>query len=326
MIAEIGGNHEGDFEYAQRLVSLAVNTPVDFIKFQLYTGDTLVSEIEDPNRNRHFKNFELTRADHEELIRLVVDGGKRYLCSVWDLDLIDWVDPYVDTYKVGSGDLTAYPILKRLAATAKPIMLSTGLSTMDEVADAVAYLRSLGEVYKSADHLTILQCTTMYPIADKDAHIGVMQSFRESFKTRVGYSDHTVGSRALRVAALLGADVLEFHFTDSREGKAFRDHAVSLTPDEVCELADEISKDLATVGSAEKKPLPVELDAHHIHSFRRAVYPSRDIREGEMLGDHNLTVLRPNTGIDAREYDRLVGRVALRDLRRHEAINWGDIR
>jgi len=326
LIAEIGGNHEGNFEYARYLVDLAVNTPVDYVKFQIYFGDSLVSSFEAPDRNQHFKRFELSRDQHECLIQLVKQAGKKYLCSVWDLESIEWIEPHVDQFKVGSGDLTAYPILFQIAKTSKPILLSTGLSKLEEIRDAVHYLRSTNPIYKQKDYLTLLQCTSMYPIGEEDAHLRVMQNFKSEFQTRVGYSDHTVGTRALQLAAVLGADVLEFHFTDTRLQKTFRDHAVSLTPDEVHQLVKDIERDMLFMGDATKVPLPVEIEAGHVQSFRRAVYPSRDIESGEILGLHNLTFLRPNKGIDARSFDMLIGKTAAEFLPKHKALNWESIR
>ena len=325
LIAEIGGNHEGDFYYALQLVNLALATPVDYVKFQIYAGDTLVSFLEDPARNAHFKKFELSRAQHEKIIQIILQSGKKYLASVWDIESIDWIDPYVDAYKIGSGDLTALPLLKRIAHTSKPIVLSTGLSTMEEVQQGVAYIRKCNSFYQNPTALCVLQCTSMYPIKDSDAHLNVMHSYKKELGTQVGYSDHTIGMKALELAAVMGAEVLEFHFTDNREGKTFRDHAVSLTPDEVRTLVDSLNSNLAFLGDAKKMPLPIEIDNGHIQSFRRAIYPSRDIEAGEVLGPHNLTVLRPNKGIDARFFEELKGKVAQKPFRKHEALQWEHI-
>lgn len=325
LIAEIGGNHEGDFNYALRLVDLALNTPVDFVKFQIYSGDGLVSSIEDPSRNAHFKKFELTRFQHEEIINKILQSGKRYLASVWDVDSIDWINPHVDTFKIGSGDLTAYPLLKKMASASKPIILSTGLSTQREVEDAVRYLRTCNSIYQNYEFITLLQCTSMYPINESDVHLNVMNSYRNHLGVKVGYSDHTIGMKALELAAVMCADVLEFHFTDTREGKTFRDHAISLTPDEVHTLVDNLHINLALLGDATKVPLPIEMDNGHLESFRRAIYPSRDIEAGEVLGAHNLTVLRPNKGIDARFFEELMGKKAMKPFKKHEAFQWEHI-
>lgn len=322
LIAEIGGNHEGNFEYAKKLAQLAIETDVDFVKFQVYSGDTLVSSMESPDRNKHFKKFELTREQHIYLAEMVLEAGISYTSSVWDIDAMKWLDKYISIYKIGSGDLTAYPVLNKTAQIGKPIIISTGLSTEEEVLSTVEYIQSVNSTYKSSDMLAILQCTSMYPIRDQDANLAVMHSLKTKTNLTVGYSDHTEGSKALFYAAAMGADVLEFHFTDSREGKTFRDHKVSLLPSEVKELIQEINLINTLKGSSIKQPVSIEIDNGHVDSFRRAIYPSRDIAAGELITEENMTVLRPNHGIDAREFDVLLGKRAQIDLKRHQRLEW----
>ncbi len=325
LICEIGGNHEGDFEYAKKLARLAIETDVDYVKFQIYTGDTLVSSMESPDRNKHFKKFELSREQHLYLADMVKEAGILYTSSVWDIDAMQWLDPYISLYKIGSGDLNAYPVLRKTAEKGKPMIISTGLATEQEVLDTVAFLQSVNPVYQSKDMLAVLQCTSMYPIPAADANLNVMSRLRELTSLTIGYSDHTEGSKALMYAVAMGAEVLEFHFTDSREGKVFRDHKVSLTPSEIRELIAEIGLIRELKGDAIKKPVPIEIDNGHVASFRRAVYPLRDIKVGEVLTEENLTVLRPNHGIDARDYDKLIGKKVARELLRHEKLDWSDI-
>jgi len=323
LIAEIGGNHEGDFEYAKKLTRLAIDSGVDYVKFQIYTGDTLVSQQESPDRNKHFKKFELSNDQHLYLAQMIKESGVKYTSSVWDIGAMDWIDEYIGLYKIGSGDLTAYPVLRKTAQLGKPMILSTGLSTEAEVLAAVAYLQGVNPLYKEAGMLAILQCTSMYPINPSDAHLNVMQRLKEKTGLTIGYSDHTEGNKALYYAVAMGAEVLEFHFTDDRSGKQFRDHKVSLTPEEIKELIDEIKLIRAYQGSEVKQAVQIELDHGHEISFRRAVYPSRDIAAGEMLNDENLTVLRPLHGIDAREYDQLLGKRLLEDVKMHQKLEWG---
>jgi N-acetylneuraminate synthase/N,N'-diacetyllegionaminate synthase len=322
LVAEIGGNHEGDFEYAKELARLAIRTGVDFVKFQIYEGDKLVSAVESADRNKHFKKFELTREQHRELASMVREAGVGYTASVWDLEAIEWIDDMLPLYKIGSGDLTAYPLIKRLAHKNKPIILSTGLSSEQEVLDTVAYIQSVNPAYKNKEMLAILQCTSMYPIPEKDAHLNVMSRLRALTQVSVGYSDHTEGSRALKYAVAMGAEVLEFHFTDERAGKEFRDHKVSLTPEEVVELIAEINTIKELQGDEHKKPLQIELDAGHVDSFRRAVYPSVDLQAGEVLTEENLTILRPNHGVDAREHDALLGKRLKQPVKKHQKLDW----
>lgn len=326
LIAEIGGNHEGDFSYAKKLTQLALESGADAVKFQIYTGDTLVSKKESPTRNQHFKKFELSKAQHIELAQIVLDAGKLYSASVWDIEALDWIDPYMSFYKIGSGDLTAYPVLKATALKGKPMVLSTGLAAEKEVQQTIAYIERIDDFYKEYENLSILQCTSMYPIANSDANLSVMGRFKELFNHPIGYSDHTEGTTALEAAVTMGAEILEFHFTDSRQNKSFRDHKVSLTCSEVLQLKDKINSIKEIQGSYEKTPLPIEIDNGHHLSFRRALYPLRDIKKGEILDSSNLTALRPCHGIDARDYDKLIGRAVKIDLEKHQKLDWSYIR
>lgn len=322
LIAEIGGNHEGDFEYAKRLTQLAIESDVDYVKFQIYTGNSLVSSLESPDRNKHFKKFELSQEQHRELAQMVINAGLNYTSSVWDLDAMSWIDEFISLYKIGSGDLTAYPVIKKTALKGKPIIISTGLSTEEEVLETINFIQSVNPVYKSKDMLSVLQCTSMYPINSSDAHLNVMSRFKKLTGLTIGYSDHTEGSKALAYAVTMGAEVLEFHFTDDRTNKQFRDHKVSLTRDEVHELINEIKLIKSLQGNEKKQPVPIEIENGHDLSFRRAVYPLKDMKKGEEFTEENTTVLRPNHGIDARYYYDVLGKKAKEDILRHQKLSW----
>jgi N-acetylneuraminate synthase/N,N'-diacetyllegionaminate synthase len=320
LIAEIGGNHEGDFDYARRLVDLALASEADVVKLQVYGGDTLVSRVEDASRNAHFRRFALDPDRYLELAESITAAGKIFMASVWARDLIDVLDPHMPIYKIGSGDLTAYSLLREFARRGKPMIISTGLATAAEVDDAVAFVRSANPMYEGGSSLALLQCTSMYPTPAADANLAVMEELARRTGATVGYSDHTEGTRALEVACAMGAQVLEFHFTDTREGKSFRDHRISLTAAEVGALARSIREIAELRGSDQKTPLRVE--GSHVVSFRRAVYPARDLDVGTVLTADDLTVLRPNHGIDARDFDRVVGRRLVTPVRAHQRLEW----
>jgi N,N'-diacetyllegionaminate synthase len=313
-IAEIGGNHEGSYEYAKQLTRLALASGADAVKFQFYTGDTLVSRIEEEVRNAHFKKFELTNDQNLDLMNMVEIGGAIPMASVWSADMLKWADPHLSIHKVGSGDLTCYPMLKALAATGKPIILSTGLSSLSEVADSVAYIEKCNPLYISERKLALLQCTSSYPTPDEDANLDAMLALKNEFGLPVGYSDHTLGVDAIEVAVALGAEIIEKHFTDTREGQTFRDHHVSLTRDEVQKTLDKIQKIITLKGHGEKILTNSECDAEHHITFRRGIYAACEIFKGEMLTKENLTVLRPNHGISASLFDDLIGKKALCDI------------
>lgn len=320
MIAEIGGNHEGDFEYAKKLTQLAIESNVDFIKFQLYSGDSLVSPVENPIRNKHFKKFELNKEFYIELAQMCRSNGIGFMASVWNTEYFDWIDEYMDIYKIGSGDMTAYPVLEATAKLGKPIILSTGLSSMEEVKDAVEFIQSCDDRYKDPEYLSVLQCTSMYPIPAEYAHLETMDEFQRAFNLPVGYSDHTEGAYALEIAVAMGAQILEFHFTDEREGKEFRDHKVSLTRDEVLELNEKIKTIYALRG--DKNKLPQDVEGDHVITFRRAVYPAKDLKAGTILAKENLVYLRPNHGIDARDYRKVIGKTLKQDVKAFQKLDW----
>lgn len=320
LIAEIGGNHEGDFSVARSMTEKAISARPDFIKFQLYRGDTLVSPVESPTRHAHFRRFELAKEQHIELARMCREAGIGYMASVWDAEMLEWIDEWMPIYKVGSGDLTAWPLIRKFAERGKPIILSTGLGTLDEVIQTVRFIQDVDGRYHDPSYLCLLQCTSMYPIPESEANLRVMSLLRDKTGLAVGYSDHTEGGAALRVAAAMGAEVLEFHFTDDRAGKVFRDHKVSLTPKELVELRADLDRIHQLQGSSRKVPQPSEVSEGHVQSFRRAVYPVRDIAAGGVIGEDDLTILRPNHGIDARDYSCLVGQPAPTELRAFAAL------
>lgn len=304
LIAEIGGNHEGDFKVAKELTRKAISTGIDFVKFQLYRGNTLVSPYESPDRNAHFSRFELNREQHIELAEMCKESGIGYMASVWDLEMLDWVDDYMPIYKIGSGDLTAWPIIKEFAKRGKPIIISTGLATLDEVLQTVSQLQDVDKRYFDPDWLCLLQCTAMYPIDYGDANLHAMNTLGFATGLATGYSDHTEGVQALSVAAAMGAKVLEFHFTDTRDGKSFRDHKVSLNPEEIVELQKELDLIAELKGNGTKTPQQIEVESGHITTFRRGAYLPYPIDRGHLIDEKDLLLLRPNYGLDPRDITR----------------------
>lgn len=294
---------------------------MDAVKLQIYSADALVNKKESPERHTHFKRFELSRDQYLSLANLCREMGVTFTASVWDYHAFDWINPCMEFYKIGSGDMTAYPILKKITSFGKPILLSTGLATFDEVRDSVNYIQSADPRYRKPEYLALLQCTSMYPIPDKEANLKVMELYREEFGLTVGYSDHTEGTTAVETAVAMGAEIIEMHFTDTRAGKTFRDHRVSFTPDEIHSLIDKIEKIKTLQGHKTKRPTQAEIDNGHVTSFRRAVYPAKYLKAASTVTEGDLSVLRPSHGIDAKEYDLLLGRQIVKDVDELEKLN-----
>ena len=314
LIAEIGGNHEGNFDKANYYLDLAIQSGVDCVKFQLYSGDTLVNKKLSLSRNQHFKKFELSKDQHIELAQKCLTRGVKYNASVWDLEMLEWIDSYLTFYKIGSGDLTCWPLIEEFAKRGKPILLSTGLSSFKEVFETVKFIRSVNKNYEKKGGICLLQCTSMYPIPNSDANLSVLKSFKSIPNIDVGYSDHTEGDEALLTAYILEATVLEFHFTDNRENKEFRDHKVSLTKEEVKQLILKLNKTKLLLGKGEKELLAIERANNHHITFRRGVYPKNKIIKGTKINAEDLIYLRPLKGTDARDYKKVLGSIALKDL------------
>lgn len=310
IIAEIGGNHEGDIDKARNLMRLAIDAGADSVKFQVYTGDTLVNRREDLERVKHFNRFSLTDEEYIALATECIALGADFNASIWNERQIDLLDPFMTFYKIGSGDLTSYPLLKAVTLKKKPIILSTGLSNLLEIHQAINYICNLDKIYLEHNMLSILQCTSMYPIPDEDANLNVIRTLQNEFTYPIGYSDHTEGVMAVCHAVVLGAKVIEVHFTDDRKGKVFRDHKVSFTPDELKAFKKKTKEIVNLLGDGEKRPMKSEIESGHRISFRRALYPARDIVSGEIIKECDLVALRPMHGICASMLIDVVGKRA----------------
>lgn len=323
LIAEIGGNHEGNLDYAVELTKLAIESDVDYVKFQIYDGNSLVNKLVSPDRYKHFNKFMLTVKEYKILAKLCKESNIGFMASIWSNDLIDEFDSYIPIYKIGSGDLTAYSVIKKIVSKNKPIILSTGISTFSEVNNSVNYIKTLNNsFYNNSNNLAILQCTSMYPIQYEDANINVIKSLKKINNVTVGYSDHTTDNRALIYSYILGAEILEFHFTDTKKGKVFRDHKVSLTKKDVSSLINEIKIIKRIKGSHEKKPENCEIKNDHHISFRRGVYLNKNIKKGEIIKETDLISLRPNVGISAENYFQIIGKESKKDIKSLEPLSF----
>jgi len=322
LIAEIGGNHEGNFDKAQELTQLACASGVDAVKFQIYTADSLATRVEDHERHAHYKRLELTPDQHIAIAEMCKNNGVTYSASVWDLDALEWIDPYIKFYKIGSGDLTAFPIIEKIAQIGKPMIISTGLSTLEDVKEAVEFIRSINNNYRNPNNLALLQCNSSYPTPDSDTNLHVMKILADEFNVVVGYSDHTIDSYAAEIAVAMGAEILELHFTDSKKNTSFRDHQISFTAPEIQELISQIERIKALKGSTKKEPTRSEINAGMIQSFRRGIYAARDLSKGEVLEYSDLVVLRPMINVDGRSFNKMVGKTLKKSVSKLKRIDF----
>lgn len=323
LIAEIGGNHEGNFDTAQTLVEEAIAAQVDCIKLQIYRGDLLVNAHLSPQRNAHFKKFELSHEQYKILIDQIIDAGIDFNASVWDEENLIRYEPYMPWIKVGSGDMTNYPLIQKICAFRKPIYISTGLSHWSEVQEVISFIEAQDPWYKQSENIAVFQCTSMYPIPDSDANLAVLEQYK-TLGHRVGYSDHSEGLDALVAATMMGSSVLEFHFSSAelKATKEFRDHKVSLTREDVIELKNRIDYWGRFMGDPDKKPYAIELESGHVKTFRRGAYFNKDLPKGHLISIDDLCFLRPCEGISAHEFQGLIGKTLNRDVARLAPLTW----
>ena len=326
VIAEIGGNHEGDFEYAKHLTSLAAKSGVDAIKFQIYSGKTLVNKKYDLKRFNHFNKFQLSKKQYLYLAELCSRLGVQFMASVWDLDAVAYIDKYIKIYKVGSGDLTSYNIIKKFLLTNKPIIISTGLSNFKDVESCIDFIKHTSPNHIKQKKIALLQCSSMYPIPNKDANLSVINAYKNKFNFPIGYSDHTEGTKAIEIAVAMGANIIEAHFTDSRKGKVFRDHKVSLTKDEMVDFIKYIKLVKTLQGSPKKKPTKSEIENNHIYSFRRGIYASKNLKSGHILKEKDITTLRPLQNISADNFYKILGMKLKRSIKKNQSIDLNSLK
>ena len=321
LLLEVGGNHLGHPEMAIELAEAAIEAGGTDIKYQLYTPSLLVNKYIDPARHEHFCKFELSQEIFSEIAKLCSARGATVSASVWDKSSLDFVDPLVEYHKVGSGDLLNIPLLFDIFEIGKPVILSTGLASGSEVKKVVSLLLERYPHYSSQEMLCVMQCTSVYPCPNSQINLNVIRTYQKMFpELAVGFSDHSVGSRACELAACLGVEWIEKHFALDRDISDFRDLKCSIIPSELKSLIERIEFDRILLGSHKKSPTHDEIEQGHNLTFRRALYLNRDMCAGEVVSKGDLISLRPSVGISSSEYQYVIGNTLLQPVKAFEAL------
>lgn len=322
VIAEAGVNHNGSLENAFKLIDAAVDAGVDYVKFQTFKSENLVSksakkadyQIQNTGNSTDsqyemLKKLELSHENHELLIDYCKQKNIHFFSTAFDLDSLQYLrDIGLDLVKIPSGEITNLPYLRKAAQLFNKVILSTGMCTMEDIEAAVDVF--LAEKI-SKENITILHCNTEYPTPMNDVNLKAMLSIQKEFGTQVGYSDHTLGIEVSVAAVTLGAVVIEKHFTldKTMEGP---DHAASLEPHQLKEMVKAIRNvEKAMSGDGIKKPSDSEIK--NIEIARKSIIASVPITKGELFTEKNLTVKRPGTGISPMKWDEVIGKAALKD-------------
>lgn len=327
IIAEAGVNHNGSLDFALQLVDAAKASGADAVKFQTFRVDQLVTRGaqkaayqkrttgESETQFEMLERLQLDLEAHQRIIERCKESDIQFLSSPFDVQSVDLLDSLdVSLYKVPSGEITNFPLLQRVAQKGRPIILSTGMSTLGEVEEAVQVLRNAG-----CKQLTLLHCVTEYPAPYGEVNLCAMQTLKLAFGLPVGYSDHTPGIEISVAATAVGAQVIEKHFTLDRSLPG-PDHAASLEPAELKEMVAAIRNVEAALGSGVKAPAPCEL--RNISVARKSIVAARPLAAGHKLSMEDLEVKRPGTGLPSKFIPALLGRTLRLGIDKDVVIYW----
>lgn len=332
VIAEIGVNHEGDFDTAKRLIDLAKEGGADAAKFQTYKADKIASkhspaywdrnaEPTGSQRELFMKYDAFEPEDYAALADHCRDVGIDFASTPFDAEAVAFLDPLMTYFKIASADITNIPMLRQVAATGKPILLSTGASSLAEIDIAVNELTTHG-----CTDLTLLQCTLNYPCPNENANLNMMDGLKRAFpQLAIGYSDHThpdPDMMILTAAWLKGATILEKHFTHDKSLPG-NDHYHAMDVNDLKKFRANVALLSEALGSDHKHPLASEAPARE-HA-RRSIVMSRDVPAGTKITETDLTYKRPGAGISPLHWDEVVGMKTQFNLPEDHILQWSDL-
>ena len=317
IIAEAGVNHNGDIQVAKELIDVAADAGVDYVKFQTFKADSLVSKsakkaeyqsinINDGDDSQYamLKNLELSHDNHLELMSYCAERKIQFFSTAFDVEGVNYLnDLGLSFFKIPSGEITNYPYLKAVALCGKPVVMSTGMCSEVDIKQAINVLVKFG---LKNEVISILHCNTEYPTPMKDVNLKAMLAIQEAFGVQVGYSDHTLGIEVPIAAVALGAIIIEKHFTLDRTLPG-PDHVASLEPSELKEMVSAIRNiELAMSGDGKKKPS--ESETKNIAIARKSIHISKSLSKGHTITDDDIISLRPGDGISPMEWENIIGK------------------
>ena len=330
VIAEVGSNHNCDWQTALQLIDVAIEAGCDAVKFQSYTADGLysvytprISEMEGRSKKGEtpyelIKRIQMPIDWHEPLKAYCDDKGITFCSTPFDEKMVDILEAVeVPFYKVASYEITHYPMLQKIARTKKPVILSTGNSGLSDIERAVAQLQEEGN-----SRYALLHCVSQYPAIYKDINLNCLQTLRWAFDCIVGFSDHTTDALSSVVAVSLGAKIIEKHITLDKAHQG-PDHPFSMEPDELKHFVKTIRDAELILGSSVKKVLQSELENHRIG--RRSLIAGVDLKAGDRLTEDSIVVKRPALGLHPMFLKQVVGKTVKKDIAKDQWITWDSL-
>ena len=327
IIAEAGVNHNGSLDLAKRLIEIAVDSGADAVKFQTFKAESLVSknaqkadyqkQTTDASESQFdmIKKLELDVETHRELIAYCQEKDIMFLSTPFDHESVNLLSGLgLQIFKIPSGEITNLPYLRHIGSLDKQVILSTGMSNLKEVGDALNILINSGT---SKDNVTVLHANTMYPTPMEDVNLNAMLTIQKEFDVAVGYSDHTLGIEVDIAAVAMGASCIEKHFTldKTMDGP---DHKASLEPKELKKMVLSIRNIEKALGNNKKAPSPSE--SVNMNTARKSIIAKQKIIRGDLLNENNITIKRPGNGISPMRWDEIVGSIANKNYKIDDLI------
>ncbi len=330
IIAEMSANHAGSLERAKEIIHAAKEAGADCLKIQTYTPDTITIDC----HNQYFQIDDGTWAgenlyglygkaytpwDWQPILKEEADKvGIDFLSTPFDNTAVDFLEEMgIDFYKIASFEMVDLPLISYVASKGKPIIMSTGMATLEEIEEAVQ------AIYKTGNRsLALMKCSSAYPAKPSQMNLRTIADLKERFGVPVGLSDHSMGSLSAMTSVALGGCILEKHFCLGRDIEN-PDASFSMTPDEFRAMVQDVRNVEAAMGTAFYGPMEQEMSNL---AFRRSIFVVQDIKAGEPLTDKNIRVIRPSNGLKPKHYEEVLGKCAVRDLERGTPLAWEDIR
>jgi|SaaInlStandDraft_2_1057019.scaffolds.fasta_scaffold41035_2 N,N'-diacetyllegionaminate synthase len=326
IIAEIGINHNGKLETAKKLIDVAKQSGSDCVKFQTFVAEEEISKNaplaeyqkgEFSNQLEMVKKLELTKEEFKNLKNYAENLKIEFLSTPFDelsVDVLEEIN--VVGYKISSGDLNNIKLLKKIALTKKPIILSTGMANIDEIQEATQLLKNQGADY------SLLHCVSSYPTKIEDCNLLAISSLKEKFGVLVGFSDHTIGNEAALLAVALGAKIIEKHITLDKTMSG-PDHSMSMNPNEFQKFVSDIRKAEISLGNGIKRCLPCEEEIKKV--ARKSIVSSRSMNKGEIINEFDLKLKRPGTGIEPKYLDKVIGKCLKKNIEEDHLMKWDEL-
>ncbi len=325
IIAEAGVNHNGDLSLAKKMVHAAKSAGADYIKFQTFQPENLVSKFagkaeyqkkntgEDETQLQMLRKLTLTKEDFLEIKKYCDEVNIKFISTPFDLESIDFLEKFdMDFWKIPSGEVTNLPYLEAIGKTGRKVIMSTGMCNLEEVLNAVSVLENWG-----TKEIILLHCNTQYPTPYEDVNLSAMKSIAEASHKKTGYSDHTPGIEISVAAAAMGAVVIEKHFTLDKNMPG-PDHRASLEPEELKALVCAVRNVEKALGNGSKELTPSEKENTAV--ARKSIVARMDIKAGEIFTQDNITTKRPGIGISPMKWYDVIGKTATRNFREDELI------